>query len=135
MKYWHGTARLCTGPGTIPVVLLLALGAAPNAGCVSEQLGSSTPEQGGSLASVLEVAPSLAPTSISYSITKGAFTKAGSVDVGDSPDGSLAVNATLNVAPVVNELTATARTVFVGAPVTLTGAAADPDDGPSPLSY
>jgi arylsulfatase A-like enzyme len=54
---------------------------------------------------------------------------------GTSDNGSVAVTGTLNVGPVVDELTATPLTVFVGSTVTLTGVGRDPDDGPSPLSY
>jgi len=54
---------------------------------------------------------------------------------GASGNGNVAVNASLNVGPVIDELTATPLTVFVGGSVTLAGVAEDPDEGPSPLSY
>jgi arylsulfatase A-like enzyme len=52
-----------------------------------------------------------------------------------SGNGNVAVNGTLNVAPVVDELTVTPLRVFVGSTVTLAGVATDPDAAPSPLSY
>ncbi len=36
---------------------------------------------------------------------------------------------------MIDELTVTPLTVFVGSTVTLTAVGSDPDDGPSPLSY
>jgi arylsulfatase B len=54
---------------------------------------------------------------------------------GTTGNGSVAVTGTLNVGPVIDELTATPLTVFVGSTVTLTGVGRDPDDGPAPLSY
>ena len=54
---------------------------------------------------------------------------------GSTGNGSVSVNGTLNVAPVVDELTVTPLTVYVGGSVTLSGVGRDPDDGPSPLSY
>ncbi len=50
-------------------------------------------------------------------------------------NGSVTVNGTLNVAPVIDELTVTPLTVSVGSIITLTGVAKDADSGPSPLSY
>jgi arylsulfatase B len=49
--------------------------------------------------------------------------------------GNVNVNGTLNVGPVVDELTVTPVTVNVGSTITLTGVGQDADDGPSPLSY
>ena len=187
MKHWYSR------PSTVPLVLLVALGAgAPVAGCTSEQVESSDTGQVGSLGVKLEVAPGVTLNSVSYSIEKGDFTKTGTIDVGDAPtisgtiggipagngytitlsatsvedetgftgsasfdvtasettpvtvhlkgsgasgNGSVAVNATLNVAPVVDELTVTPQSVFVGSSVTLKAVGRDPDAGPSPLSY
>jgi len=50
-------------------------------------------------------------------------------------NGSVTVNGTLNVSPVIDELTVTPLTVFVGSSVTLATVARDPDEAPSPLSY
>jgi len=52
-----------------------------------------------------------------------------------SHNGSVSVNGTLNVGPIIDELTATPLTVFVGGEVKLSGAATDPDGAPSALSY
>jgi arylsulfatase A-like enzyme len=54
---------------------------------------------------------------------------------GSSGNGSVTVNGTLNVGPVIDELTLTPVTVFVGNAITLAGVGRDPDHGPSPLSY
>jgi arylsulfatase B len=54
---------------------------------------------------------------------------------GKTGNGSVTVNGTLNVGPVIDELTLTPLTVFVGGTVTLSAVAHDPDQGPSPLSY
>ncbi|HEX2733180.1 MAG TPA: sulfatase-like hydrolase/transferase [Polyangiaceae bacterium] len=50
-------------------------------------------------------------------------------------NGSVSVNATLNVGPVVDELSVTPLTAYVGHTITLNGAASDADEGPSGLSY
>jgi arylsulfatase A-like enzyme len=52
-----------------------------------------------------------------------------------SGNGSVLVNGTLNVGPVVEELTVTPLQVFVGSTIALTGVAKDADAGPSPLTY
>ncbi len=49
--------------------------------------------------------------------------------------GSVAVNGTINVCPVVDGISASPADVAVGFPVALAIAAHDPDNGPSPLSY
>lgn len=54
---------------------------------------------------------------------------------GTTRNGSVAVDGTLNVAPVVDELTVTPQSVFVGSSVTLKAVGRDPDEGPSALSY
>ncbi len=52
-----------------------------------------------------------------------------------SGNGSVSVNGTFNIGPVIDELTVTPLTVKVGSKITLTGVANDADVGPSPLSY
>src|SRR6478609_835533 len=52
-----------------------------------------------------------------------------------SGNGSVLVNGTLNVGPVVDELTVTPLKVYVGSSVALSGVANDADAGPSPLTY
>jgi arylsulfatase A-like enzyme len=52
-----------------------------------------------------------------------------------SGNGSVTVNGTLNVGPVIDELTITPLEVNVGSKITLTGAAKDADEGPSALTY
>lgn len=54
---------------------------------------------------------------------------------GTTGNGSVSVNGTLNVGPVIDELTVTPLTVFVGSSITLRAVARDGDEGPSPLSY
>ena len=75
--------------------------------------------------------------SASFDVTAG---KTSAVDVrlrasGSTGNGSVTVNGTLNVGPVVDELSVTPVQVFVGSTVTLTGVARDADNGPSPLTY
>jgi arylsulfatase B len=52
-----------------------------------------------------------------------------------SGNGSVTVNGTLNVGPVIDELTLTPVTVDVGGKITLTGVAKDGDEGPAALTY
>lgn len=52
-----------------------------------------------------------------------------------SGNGSVSVTGTLNVAPVVDELTVTPQKVYVGSEVTLKTTVRDPDAGPSALTY
>jgi len=52
-----------------------------------------------------------------------------------SGNGSVTVNGTLNVGPVIDELTVTPLAVKVGSKITLTGVAKDADEGPAALSY
>ena len=54
---------------------------------------------------------------------------------GTGGTGSVAVNGTFNVAPVIDELTVTPRSVFVGNTITLKGVGSDADQGPSPVTY
>jgi arylsulfatase A-like enzyme len=50
-------------------------------------------------------------------------------------NGSVTVNGTLNVGPVVDELTLTPLKVYVGSTITLNGLGSDADNAPSPVSY
>ena len=50
-------------------------------------------------------------------------------------NGSVTVNGTLNVGPVIDELTVTPLNVNVGSKITLTGVAKDADEAPSALTY
>ena len=52
-----------------------------------------------------------------------------------SGNGSVTVNGTLNVGPVIDELTITPLEVNVGSKITLTGVAKDADQGPAALTY
>lgn len=75
--------------------------------------------------------------SAQFNVTAGGTT---SVSVrlrgaGTSKNGSVNVSGTLNVAPVIDELTVTPLSVFVGGEVTLRAVAVDPDQGPSSLTY
>jgi len=75
--------------------------------------------------------------SASFDVTAGKTTAVtvhlkGTASTGN---GSVSVNGTLNVGPVIDELTVTPLTLNVGSKVTLTGVAKDVDNGPSPLSY
>jgi arylsulfatase B len=54
---------------------------------------------------------------------------------GTKGNGSVVVNGTINVGPVIDELTVTPQTVYVGSTITLTAVGSDADEGPSPLSY
>ncbi len=53
----------------------------------------------------------------------------------ESDNGSVSVTGTLNLAPVVDELTVTPQKVYVGSQVTLKTTVRDPDEGPSALTY
>src|SRR6478752_445974 len=75
--------------------------------------------------------------SATFSVTAGGTT-AVTVHLtgsGSTGNGSVSVNGTLNVGPVVDELSVTPVQVYVGSPITLTGVAKDADNGPSPLTY
>jgi arylsulfatase A-like enzyme len=52
-----------------------------------------------------------------------------------SGNGSVTVNGTINVSPVIDELTVSPLTVYVGSSITLSAVGRDPDEGPSPLTY
>ncbi len=49
--------------------------------------------------------------------------------------GSISVNGTLNVCPTVTSVGASPSNVTTGSSLSLSGAAVDPDSGPSPLAY
>ncbi|MES1205939.1 MAG: sulfatase-like hydrolase/transferase [Pseudomonadota bacterium] len=75
--------------------------------------------------------------SATFDVTAGATTSVtihlnGSSKTGN---GSVVVNGTLNLNPRLDEVTVTPQTVFVGASVSLSAVASDPDAGPSPPSY
>jgi hypothetical protein len=53
----------------------------------------------------------------------------------ESGNGSVLVNGSLNIGPVIDELTATPLSAFVGNKISLKALASDPDNGPSALSY
>jgi len=75
--------------------------------------------------------------SATFNVTAGGTTSVAIHLVGSGAvkNGSVSVNGTFNLAPVIDELTATPTQVFVGGEVTLTGTARDPDGAPSALSY
>jgi arylsulfatase A-like enzyme len=54
---------------------------------------------------------------------------------GASGNGSVSVIGTINVAPVIDEVTIAPLTVYVGSSITLSSVSRDPDQGPSPLTY
>lgn len=54
---------------------------------------------------------------------------------GTATTGSVLVNGTINLCPIVDGLSASPGEVFVGSSLALTGAAHDLDSGPSPLTY
>jgi len=52
-----------------------------------------------------------------------------------SGNGSVSVTGTINVSPVIDEVTISPFTVYVGSSVTLSSLSRDPDQFPSPLTY
>ncbi len=50
-------------------------------------------------------------------------------------NGSVSVNGTVNVGPVIDELTVTPQSVFVGSNIALKAVGRDPDESPSALTY
>src|SRR6478609_4855182 len=75
--------------------------------------------------------------SATFNVTAGKTTAVtihlkGSVTSGN---GSVSVNGSLNVGPVIDEVTVTPLEVFVGSKITLNGVASDADDAPAALSY
>jgi arylsulfatase A-like enzyme len=193
MMHLRGKSGLGSRLGTVPFVLLLALGAStPLPGCSSEPLDDGGAEQVGSLGFNLEAAPGVSLSSVTYIISGNGFSKSGTIDTSGAPtvngviggipagngytltltaastdgattftgsatfnvaagkttaltihlkgtvtggNGSVSVNGTLNVGPVIEELTVTPLTVNVGSTIALTGVGKDADNGPSPLSY
>jgi len=75
--------------------------------------------------------------SATFNVSAGKTARVAVHLLGDSQsgNGSVSVNGSLNVGPVIDELTATPLTAFVGNQITLKAVANDPDDGPSPVSY
>jgi arylsulfatase B len=55
--------------------------------------------------------------------------------VGKSSSGKITVNGTINVNPVIDDVTVAPLTAYVGSSITLAAVAKDPDNGPSPLTY
>jgi arylsulfatase A-like enzyme len=75
--------------------------------------------------------------SASFDVTAGSATSV-TIHLKGSPKGSkgsVDVNGTFNVAPVIDELTVTPRSVFVGNTITLKAIGSDADEGPSPVTY
>ena len=82
MKQWHGRRGLVTRPGTVSLVLLLALGAgAAVAGCTSEQVESSDTGQVGSLGVKLEVAPGVTLKAVTSNLAEPVKLVSSSTDV------------------------------------------------------
>jgi arylsulfatase A-like enzyme len=54
---------------------------------------------------------------------------------GKTGNGQVTVNGSINLNPIIDEVTVTPLTLLVGSSVTLSGVARDPDQGPSPLTY
>ena len=75
--------------------------------------------------------------SAKFNVTAGGSTSVTIVlrSPGKGRNGSVIVNGTLNVGPVIDELTVTPLTVDIGSSISLTAAGSDADNGPSPLSY
>lgn len=191
MKNWRGKAGLVSRFGKVPLVCVLALASSASfMGCSSERAGNEA-EDVGTLDLMLEAAPGVTLSSVSYSITGNGFGKTGTIDTtgattisgtiggipagkgysialtatsdegstftgsatfdvsagqttavsihlegaGTRSNGSVSVNATLNVGPVIDELSVTPLSVYVGSSVTLNASGSDPDEGPSSLSY
>jgi arylsulfatase B len=75
--------------------------------------------------------------SATFSVTAGGTSSVTIHLRGSTPgkNGNVQVNGTFNVAPVIDELTVTPLSVYVGSSITLESAASDPDAAPSPLTY
>lgn len=177
----------------LPLAYVLALGAcAPLAACVAVPPADAELEDVGSLGLQVQAAPGVTLDSVQYTITRGEFTKSGSIDTSGAPTvnatigglpegngytitltatsveggteftgsakfdviagqttsasvvlrgtgatnhGSVSVNGTLNVVPVIDELTVTPQSVYVGSSVSLKATGRDADEGPSALTY
>jgi hypothetical protein len=72
-----------------------------------------------------------------FSVTAGKATQVTiALDCHQAPtNGSVGVNGTTNVCPAIDALSVQPSNVVVGSSVSLTSAAHDPDNGPSPLAY
>lgn len=75
--------------------------------------------------------------SATFSVTAGGTSSVTIHLKGSTPgkNGNVLVNGTFNVAPVIDELTVTPLSVYVGSSITLEATASDPDAAPSPLTY
>jgi hypothetical protein len=120
----HNKSKLLAKFGTASLALLLALGAgAPLTGCASDngdgENSNPKPDSVGSLGIKLKVAPGVTLLTVSYSITRNAFSKSGSIDVGDSPT----VSGTIGGIPAGNGYTITLSATSVEDETTFTGSA------------
>ncbi len=72
-----------------------------------------------------------------FAVTAGATTSVNvAIDCHQAPKtGSVSVSGTINVCPSIQSLSASPSVVLAGSSVSLTSAAADPDNGPSPLTF
>lgn len=75
--------------------------------------------------------------SATFNVTAGGTTSVTIhlLGTGSTGNGNVNVNGTFNIAPVVDELTATPLNVYVGSSIKLSGVGRDADDGPAPLTY
>jgi arylsulfatase A-like enzyme len=55
--------------------------------------------------------------------------------IGTVRNGSISVNGSVNVGPVIDELTVTPQSVYLGSAVSLSAVGRDPDESPAALSY
>jgi hypothetical protein len=87
MNSLRGRRGLVTTPSPVSLVLWLAFGAGTSlSSCASDPSSDGGDVEGsGTLGVKLQVAPGITLLTVSYSITGNGFTKAGSIDVGDSP--------------------------------------------------
>ena len=72
-----------------------------------------------------------------FNVTAGAVTKVNlTLDCHQAANtGSVSVNGTINVCPNLDAVSASPASVAVGASLSVSAAADDPDNGPSPLAY
>jgi phospholipase C len=75
--------------------------------------------------------------SATFNVTAGVVTKVSvTLDCHQgSKTGSIAINGTVNICPNLDAISASPASVNVGATLSVSAAADDPDKGPSPLSY
>jgi phospholipase C len=75
--------------------------------------------------------------SAQFNVTAGTVTKVSvTLDCHQAPrTGSIAVTGTVNICPNLDSLSASPAEVAVGSSLSLSAAADDPDNGPSPLAY